>query len=901
MKLAELNVATLAGLLICALTVRGEQGSNNVEQRVNNILNQMTLDEKLSYIGGTGFWDIKPIPRLGLPQIFMENGPLGIAHQPFEPTTRYPAGLAVAATWNPDRARGRGRQIGQDARARGFYADLGPGIDFYRTPLGGRDFEYSTGEDPYLGSQLVVSLVDAMQQQGVWANVKHFVCNDEEYRRENIDIEVAERALREIYLPPFEAAVTQGDAATVMAAFNSVNGAFCSKNPILDTQILKQEWDFDGILMSDYQSIGDPQPSSAPAKDGVLAAEAGMDLDMPNGMFMNSANLLPHITGGQAPLIPLSNIDDKVRRLLRKIVSFGFLDRPQLDSSIPLDDLNSELEALHEAQEGIVLLKNDANILPLNRNKVRSIAVLGRMAQGVPPTGFGSSFVKVLNYVSELSGIQYQAGQNVRVDFIDAGTPNPATAVWEFLDSAGFIEAGLQAQYFDNNNLSGSPEVTRVDGEVNFDWTLAGAVPVSKNQATFSARWTGRVRPQYTGDHLFKVRADGGIRLYVNGQLLIDTFFSPMPPPVYGTTIPTYTKIYLQAGQTFDVRLEYRRTSGFPGDSGSLQGVQLSWTPLVVPPSISTYDAVVMCQGIDNEYDGEGLDLSFKFEDHGLAVLEQALTLPEYQDELIQNVISQNPQTIVVLHGPSNFNMQNWINAVPGLIHAWYPGENGGLALGEILFGDVNPSGKLPVTMEKQLQDNPTTGNYPLISNATTITYTEGIYVGYRGYEKNQIEPQFPFGFGLSYTSFAYSDLDITPLKGKDHESQAQPLAKVSFPVSNVENNNDDHDLAKVSFTVTNTGRRAGAEIAELYVAPVNPPVDRPIKELKGFQKVFLGPGQSRRISLELDQRSFAFFNTDKHLWDAAPGTYTILVGGSSQSLPLSGPFALKSELDSQP
>jgi beta-glucosidase len=901
MKLAELNVATLAGLLICALAVRGEQGSNNVEQRVNNILNQMTLDEKLSYIGGTGFWDIKPIPRLGLPQIFMENGPLGIAHQPFEPTTRYPAGLAVAATWNPDRARGRGRQIGQDARARGFYADLGPGIDFYRTPLGGRDFEYSTGEDPYLGSQLVVSLVDAMQQQGVWANVKHFVCNDEEYRRENIDIEVAERALREIYLPPFEAAVTQGDAATVMAAFNSVNGAFCSKNPVLDTQILKQEWDFDGILMSDYQSIGDPQPSSAPANDGVLAAEAGMDLDMPNGMFMNSANLLPHITGGQAPLIPLSNIDDKVRRLLRKIVSFGFLDRPQLDSSIPLDDLNSELEALHEAQEGIVLLKNDANILPLNRNKARSIAVLGRMAQGVPPTGFGSSFVKVLNYVSELSGIQYQAGQNVRVDFIDAGTPNPATAVWEFLDSAGFIEAGLQAQYFDNNNLSGSPEVTRVDGEVNFDWTLAGAVPVSKNQATFSARWTGRVRPQYTGDHLFKVRADGGIRLYVNGQLLIDTFFSPMPPPVYGTTIPTYTKIYLQAGQAFDVRLEYRRTSGFPGDSGSLQGVQLSWTPLVVPPSISTYDAVVMCQGIDNEYDGEGLDLSFKFEDHGLAVLEQALTLPEYQDELIQNVISQNPQTIVVLHGPSNFNMQNWINAVPGLIHAWYPGENGGLALGEILFGDVNPSGKLPVTMEKQLQDNPTTGNYPLISNATTITYTEGIYVGYRGYEKNQIEPQFPFGFGLSYTSFAYSDLDITPLKGKDHESQAQPLAKVSFPVSNVENNNDDHDLAKVSFTVTNTGRRAGAEIAELYVAPVNPPVDRPIKELKGFQKVFLGPGQSRRISLELDQRSFAFFNTDKHLWDAAPGTYTILVGGSSQSLPLSGPFALKSELDSQP
>jgi beta-glucosidase len=881
----------LSAALGFASPARAQQDSTQVEQRVQSILNQMTLDEKLSYIGGTGFWDIKPIPRLGLPQIFMENGPLGITHQPFEPTTRYPAGLAVAATWNRDRARGRGRQIGQDARARGFYADLGPGIDFYRTPLGGRDFEYSTGEDPCLGSQLVVPLVAAMQQQGVWANVKHYVCNDEEYRRENIDIEVEERALREIYLPPFEAAVLQGDAATVMAAFNSLNGAFCSQNPILDTQILKQEWGFDGILMSDYQSI----------KDGLLAAEAGMDLDMPNGMFMNSTTLLPHITGGQAPLIPLSTIDDKVRRLLRKIVSFGFLDRPQLDKSIPLDDPNSELEALHEAQEGIVLLKNDGNILPLKRDKVGSVAVLGRMAQGVPPTGFGSSFVKVLNYVSELSGIQYRAGGNVKVDFIDAGTPDPATAIWEFLDAGGFVEAGLQALYFNSNDLSGSPVVTRVDQEVNFDWTLAGTIPVS-NKTTFSALWTGRVRPQYSGDHLFKVRADGGIRLYVNGQLLIDTFLSPMPPPVYGTTIPTYAEINLQAGQAYNVRLEYRRTSGFPGDSGSLQGVQFSWTPLVVPPSIRSYDAVVMCQGIDNEYDGEGLDLSFKFEDHGLAVLAEALILPEFQDELIQNVIAQNPRTIVVLHGPSNFDIQGWVNNVPGLIQAWYPGEYGGLALGEILFGDINPSGKLPITMEKHLQDNPTTANYPLTSDASTINYSEGIFVGYRGYDKSQnITPQFPFGYGLSYTTFTYSDLDIRPSKRKDDNSEEQPLAKVSFPASKLEDDNEEQDVVKVNFTVTNTGRRAGAEIAELYVAPVNPPVDRPIKELKGFQKVFLRSGQSTRVTLELDQRAFAFFNTTKNVWDAEPGTYKILVGGSSQDLPLSGSFVLKSELDSQP
>jgi beta-glucosidase len=297
----------------------------------------------------------------------------------------------------------------------------------------------------------------------------------------------------------------------------------------------------------------------------------------------------------------------------------------------------------------------------------------------------------------------------------------------------------------------------------------------------------------------------------------------------------------------------------------------------VVPPSIKTYDAVVMCQGIDNEYDGEGLDLSFKFEDQGLAVLEQALILPEYQDELIQNVVGQNPRTIVVLHGPSNFDMQNWINAVPGLIHAWYPGENGGLALGEILFGDVNPSGKLPVTMEKHLQDNPTTANYPLTSDASTIQYTEGIFVGYRGYEKNQIEPQFPFGYGLSYTTFGYSDLKIAPpqLNGNNH--------------------------VNVTFTVTNTGNRAGAEIAELYVGQQNPSLAPPIKELKGFQKVFLQPGASQKVTLELDQRSVAYFNTTIRQWDGLPGTYNVLVGASSQDIRLSSQFSVKSEFTFQP
>lgn len=827
-----------------------------MEERVDRILSQMTLREKLDYIGGTGFYDIKSIPRLGLPQIFMGNGPLGVTCGAFEPTTRYPAGLALAATWNRDRARARGRQMGLDARARGCHVDLGPGINVYRTPLGGRNFEYSSGEDPYLASQLVVPLVEAMQQQGVWANIKHYVCNDQEYRREHINIEVDERALREIYFPPFEAATKEANAASVMGALNSVNGKLCCENPFLDTEVLKREWGFKGVLLSDYQG----------AKNGLAAAEAGLDLDMPDGRCMNGKTLRPAIRSGR---LPISNINDKVRRILREIVLFKFLDRPQLDASIPLDDPASKLESLDEAREGIVLLKNGGNALPLDRNTLRSIAVLGLAARGAPPTGFGSSFVKAIDQVSELDGIRSKAGPAVKVDFVDAGTADPAAAAWE---PVGFDDDhpadGLDAEYFISNDLSGSPAIRRVDREVNFDWTQPGSIPVS-NHKNFSARWTGRVLPKYTGDHLFKVRADGGIRLYINGDLSINTFMTPMPPPVYGTTIPRCAKVYLEAGKFYDVRLEYRRTSGFTGNSGGLQGVQLSWTPLVPPLDISSYDAVVMCQGLNSEYEGEGVDRAFTFQGEGSAGLERAFNLPEFQDQLIQNVVRANPRTIVVLHGGGGFDMRGWVDQVPGLLHAWYPGENGGLALGEILFGDVNPSGKLPITMEKRLEDNPTSANYPTRNDATTIRYTESIFVGYRGYDKNRIEPQFPFGYGLSYTTFTYSDLKIEaprPAEGR---------------------------LSTVTFTVTNSGKRAGAEVVELYVGKQNPRVTRPIKELKGFQKVFLGPGESKQVTIELDQRSVAFFNTGEHRWDIEPGIYNALVGASSRDIRLSGQFEL--------
>ena len=868
MKLIDLYRVTLTGLLVCTLSAYGQQGSNNVEQRVDSILSQMTLDEKLSYIGGTGFFDVKPIPVPNLqvrfnPQLFQTDAGLGVRITPA--SVRYPGGPVLAATWNPDRARDAGAGLGRDTRARGFFTILGPGMDFYRTPFGGRNFEYMTGEDPFLGSQLVPKVIQEIQRQGVWACAKHFVCNDQEENRTNINTVVDERTLREIYLPPFEAAVKQGQVATVMGAFNflqvgTLPSAQCNESSFLLTEILKKEWGFTGFVMSDYDAI----------HNGVNAYLAGCDLDLPNGQFMNSTTLGPLILNGT---LPESILDDKVRRILREVVSFGFLDRQQLDLSIPLDDPQSELAALDTAREGIVLLKNDGNLLPLQGNQVHSIAVLGPAALGPPPTGFGSSFVTPISFVSELDGIQDEAPEGTSVDLISACTLDPSTAPWQFINANGQAVQGLQGQYFTSPDLSGTPAVTRVDNEINFDWEQ-GQIPVSQNQATFSAKWTGQIVAQISGDQVFKVCADGGVRLIVNGQTLIDNFNSPPLPPLgFGPTVAFSGKISAVAGQAYSVELDYHRVPGFfgrafvkpGGGDGGFLGVQLSWASLQPPSDFAKYDAVVVCVGTNNQYDGEGYDRPFQ--------------LPEFQDELIQNVSRVNSRTIVVTNSGGSFDVQPWINQVRGLIHAGYPGQNGGQALAEILFGAVNPSGKLPFTWEKRIKDNPAFATFPMPLNQHPpgIKYSEGIFVGYRGYEHNGIQPQYPFGFGLSYTTFSYSDLKIAPpqLNGNNHVT--------------------------VSFTVTNTGNLAGAEIAELYVGQQNPPIARPIKELKGFQKVFLQPGESKKVTLELDQRSVAYFNTTIHQWDGLPGTYNVLVGASSQDIRLSGQFSIKSEFTFQP
>jgi beta-glucosidase len=416
-------------------------------------------------------------------------------------------------------------------------------------------------------------------------------------------------------------------------------------------------------------------------------------------------------------------------------------------------------------------------------------------------------------------------------------------------------------------------------------------------------RWSGELVAPVTGDYAVKFQVSSNARLYLAGQKIYDDWTQTADPTDLESRrrypIIVVPKVHLQAGQPLAVQLEYK----YPGTliyvvssfAAAPPQVGLGWAPLEAPADLGTYDAVVITAGYDISYEGENADRA--------AVTQTrpgSFELPELQDELIQKMAAANPHTVVVLHGCGSMDVQKWIDQVQGLVHAMFPGQDGGRALAEIFFGDVNPSGKLPFTFEKRFQDNPAYPNYPNDSSVdptgTTAVYREGIFMGYRGFDQNGIEPQYPFGYGLSYTSFAYSDLDIEPARKGNNRKKDDP-SEAEFREQDGER---DH-IARVSFTVSNTGNRAGAEVAELYVGEKNPPVPRPVKELKGFKKVFLQPGESRRITLELDQRSFAYFNTATEQWDALPDTYNILVGSSSQDTPLQGQFKLTAELTSKP
>ena len=825
-----LDALLLAGTLQPVFAQSTQLPKAEIEKRVDALLAKMTLDEKLTLIGGTNDFYIQALPRLGLPALRMSDGPLGV--HDYGPTTAYPAGIALAASWDVDLARRVGEMMGKDARARGVHFVLAPGMNIYRAPMNGRNFEY-LGEDPYLASRMAVSLIEGIQSRGVIATAKHFAVNNQEYGRMDHSSDVDERTLREIYLPAFEAAVKEAKVGALMDAYNLVNGAYMTENNFLNNVIARKEWGFDGIIMSDWGAT----------HDGKAAANGGLDLEMPSALFMNKQTLLPFIQSGEIPTV---TIDDKVRRILRKAIQFGFYDREQSDATIPLYSQEGRQLALEEASSGIVLLKNENGLLPLEKNKIKSLAVLGPNAYPAVIGGGGSSLTKPFDAISFLEGISNYLGKSVRVDYVIEDLPlDEIVKNTHFVTSPGGPQ-GLKGEYFNNELLEGAPALVRTDEKIGYRWAEGSYVnggPLDH----FSVRWSGYFIPGAEDDYKFFVSADDGVRLYVNDQRVIDDWQR------HGETLDTYS-VHLERGKPYKLRLEYFENVGTAtarfGIAPAARSLGAS-----TRAAAKKADAVILCMGFDPSSEGEGFDRTFR--------------LPAGQDAFIQQIAAINKNVIVVLTAGGNVDMTRWIDTVPVLIHAWYPGQEGGTALAQILFGEINPSGKLPASFERRWEDNAAFDSYYPKKADKHIEYQEGVFLGYRHFDRSKVQPLFAFGYGLSYTTFQYSGLSISPSS-----------ADLSAPVN-------------VSFNIKNNGPREGAEIAEIYVGDSHASVPRPVKELKGFAKVHLRPGETKRVTVSLDRRAFSFYDVEKNNWKAEPGKFSILVGSSSEKIELQGEFTL--------
>ena len=799
-----------------------------MEQQADAMVHKLTLAQKLALIGGQDSMFIRAEPSAGFPQLKMSDGPMGV--RTWGPSMAYAAGINLAASWDRNLAREIGAAIGQDARARGVNFLLGPGVDIYRMPMNGRNFEYF-GEDPYLSANIAVGYIDGLQSQGVSATVKHFALNDAEYDRHGENSIADERTLREIDLPPFEAAVRQAHTGALMDSYNLINGEHATQNHFLNIDVLRKEWGFRGIVMSDWNAT----------YDGVAAANNGLDLEMPSGKFMNAATLLPAIKNGQ---VSEATIDAKVRRIFRTALQFHFLDRDQTVLTIPRYNPHGNAVTLQAAEEGAVLLKNERNILPLNKNAVHSIAVLGPNAYPAVPDAGGSAKVDAIAPVSFMTGLSHALPQD-RV-YWNPGLPSNRDIYrrTKWCVDAACKQPGLTRREFaDANRVMDTHVVGNMFGE---DW-LSSKMP---DQKARRITWSGYYLPASTGAYSFLAHAmgRGHYALTVNGKTLLAIDQREGSSPQNAMTTLTQNK-------PAHIELTYWPEQ----DRATVRLGVIAADKLVDPHAIALAklaDVAVVAVGFSPKTESEGFDRTY--------------ALPLGQEALIRAVCAANPRTIVVLTSGGSVATESWIAQAPVFLQTWYAGQQGGTALAKLLFGDANPSGKLPISWEKRLEDLPAYQSYYEQPGTRDVKYSEGIFLGYRYFETSRVKPLFPFGFGLSYTTFAFDNLSVTP----ETASPDQPI--------------------QVAFDVKNSGQRAGAEVAQIYVGDPSATVPRPKMELKEFRRVMLQPGETKRVTVMLDRRSLAYWDVKSHGWKVDPGKFVIYAGDSSENVPLSQAISVR-------
>ena len=720
----------IIGVIACGLFLNAAAASSQVtdkdrvqmEKRIEKLIKKMTLEEKVGLLHGNSKFYVAGVERLGIPEWSLSDGPHGVraeinrhdwayAGWTNDSASYFPTGTAFAAAWNPELAYRRGEVLGEEARWRKKDVLLGPGVNIIRSPLCGRNFEYMS-EDPYMNSVLAVAYIKGLQSRDVACSVKHFAVNNQETNRTTVDVECSERALREIYLPAFKAAVQEGGALTVMAAYNKFRGEFCAENNYLVRKILRNEWGFDGVYVTDWGAAHSTVPSM----------EAGLDLEM--GTLIDKyedwyyAN--PLIEAVKSGKIPMSLVDEKVGDVLRVMIKTNVLDPKKRFGPGSMNTKEHQQATYDAAAEAIVLLKNQNNLLPLDFSSIKSLAVIGDNATRKHSNGGLSSEIKAVYEVTPLEALRAKWGDKVDIRFAQG---------YEKLST--FVEGS-------NNGQS---------------------------SGTFSSK-------TQESDALLKEA------------------------------------------------VEVARTS----------------------------DVALLVCGLNHDYDTESFD-------------RLNMDIPYGQVELIQEVVKANPRTIVVMIAGSPLNMAAVDICSPAIVWAWFNGMEGGNALVDVLSGKVNPSGKMPFTTPVSLDQSPAhaLGNFP--GRDLKVNYEEDILVGYRWFDTKGLPVVYPFGYGLSYTTFDYSNLNT------DKETY------------------DQADTIQATFTLTNTGDREGAEVAQLYVSDPVCSVMRPVKELKGFKKVFLKPGESRRITLDIPVSSLAFYSEAQSQFVVEPGEFILQLGASASDI----------------
>ena len=720
----------IIGVIACGLFLNAAAASSQVtdkekvqmEKRIEKLIKKMTLEEKVGLLHGNSKFYVAGVERLGIPEWSLSDGPHGVraeinrhdwayAGWTNDSASYFPTGTAFAAAWNPELAYRRGEVLGEEARWRKKDVLLGPGVNIIRSPLCGRNFEYMS-EDPYMNSVLAVAYIKGLQSRDVACSVKHFAVNNQETNRTTVDVECSERALREIYLPAFKAAVQEGGALTVMAAYNKFRGEFCAENNYLVRKILRNEWGFDGVYVTDWGAAHSTVPSM----------EAGLDLEM--GTLIDKyedwyyAN--PLIEAVKSGKVPMSLVDEKVGDVLRVMIKTNVLDPKKRFGPGSMNTKEHQQATYDAAAEAIVLLKNQNNLLPLDFSSIKSLAVIGDNATRKHSNGGLSSEIKAVYEVTPLEALRAKWGDKVDIRFAQG---------YEKLST--FVEGS-------NNGQS---------------------------SGTFSSK-------TQESDALLKEA------------------------------------------------VEVARTS----------------------------DVALLVCGLNHDYDTESFD-------------RLNMDIPYGQVELIQEVVKANPRTIVVMIAGSPLNMAAVDICSPAIVWAWFNGMEGGNALVDVLSGKVNPSGKMPFTTPVSLDQSPAhaLGNFP--GRDLKVNYEEDILVGYRWFDTKGLPVVYPFGYGLSYTTFDYSNLNT------DKETY------------------DQADTIQATFTLTNTGDREGAEVAQLYVSDPVCSVMRPVKELRGFKKVFVKPSESRRITLDIPVSSLAFYSEAQSQFVVEPGEFILQLGASASDI----------------